>query len=69
MPYTCLLLNDVNLTSPPLSADCTDTTTSSTFMSHFTNAPFSIEALHPEDGEDLSAARRLLVGRLQGRHR
>ena len=26
-PYTCLLQNDVNLTSPPLSARCTDTTT------------------------------------------
>src|SRR6476660_4478642 len=25
VPYTCLLQNDVNLTSPPLSADCTDT--------------------------------------------
>ena len=47
IPYTCLLLNDVNLTSPPLPADCTDTTTGATFMSHFANAPFSIEALIP----------------------
>src|SRR5436305_14973653 len=37
-PYNCLLQNDVNLTAPsPLSADCTDTTTSTTFVSHFTN--------------------------------
>src|SRR5436309_10347840 len=44
-PYTCLLQNDVNLTSPPLSADCgPDTTTGTPFVSHFVNAPFSIEA-------------------------
>ena len=47
-PFTCLLLNDVNLTSPPLSGDCTDTTTSSLFTSHFTNTPFSIEAFIPK---------------------
>ena len=34
-PYACLRQNDVNLTSPPLSADCSDT-------SHFANAPFAI---------------------------
>src|SRR3954454_13365233 len=28
-PFSCLLQNDVNLTSPPLSATCTDTTFSS----------------------------------------
>ena len=49
-PYNCLLQNDVNLTAPsPLSADCTDTTTSTTFVSHFTNAPFSIEQYIPKD--------------------
>src|SRR5437660_6589282 len=49
-PYDCLLQNDVNLTAPsPLSADCTDTTTSTTFVSHFTNAPFSIEQYIPRD--------------------
>ena len=48
-PYTCLLQNDVNLTSPPLPADCTDNTTGTTFTSHFTNAPFSIEAYIPKD--------------------
>ena len=48
--YNCLLQNDVNLTSPdPLSATCTDTTTGTTFVSHFTNAPFSIEAYIPKD--------------------
>jgi acid phosphatase len=48
-PYTCLLQNDVNLTSPPLPADCTDTTTPTTFSSHFTNTPFSIEQYIPKD--------------------
>ncbi len=47
--YTCLLQNDVNLTSPPLPADCTDTTTGAAFTSHFVNAPFSIEAYIPKD--------------------
>jgi acid phosphatase len=47
-PYTCLLQNDVNLTSPPLPADCSDTTTGSTFTSHFANTPFSIEAFIPK---------------------
>jgi phospholipase C len=43
-PYTCLLQNDVNLTAPdPLSATCTDTTTSKPFVSHFPNAPFRID--------------------------
>jgi len=47
VPYTCLLQNDVNLTSPPLPADCADATTATPFVSHFTNAPFSIEAYIP----------------------
>jgi acid phosphatase len=47
VPYTCLLQNDVNLTSPPLPADCTDTTTATSFTSHFRNAPFSIETYIP----------------------
>jgi len=41
-PYDCLLQNDVNLTSPPLDATCTDATTATTFSSHFPNAPFTI---------------------------
>jgi acid phosphatase len=45
--YNCQLQNDVNLTSPPLPADCSDATTGTTFTSHFTNAPFSIEASIP----------------------
>jgi acid phosphatase len=47
-PYTCLLQNDVNLTSPPQPADCTDTTTATPFSSHFPNAPFSIENYIPK---------------------
>jgi acid phosphatase len=47
VPYTCLLQNDVNLTSPPLTADCTDTTTGATFTSHFRNAPFRIDTYIP----------------------
>src|SRR4051794_23347167 len=43
-PYTCLLQNDVNLTSPdPLPPTCTDTTTGKSFVSHFPNAPFRID--------------------------
>src|SRR6476659_9980838 len=45
--YTCLLQNDVNLASPPLPADCTDTSTGTPFASHFTNNPFSIETYLP----------------------
>ena len=42
-PYECLLQNDVNLTAPPLSAICTDTTTGTAFTSHFRNRPFTID--------------------------
>ncbi|HEV8650581.1 MAG TPA: alkaline phosphatase family protein [Actinomycetes bacterium] len=42
-PYECLLQNDVNLTSPPLSVRCTDATTGTAFTSHFTNRPFTID--------------------------
>jgi acid phosphatase len=35
-PYDCLMQNDVNLTSPPLTPTCNST-------SHFTNAPFRID--------------------------
>jgi hypothetical protein len=49
----------VNLTSPPLPADCADTTAGSPpFTSHFMNAPFSIESYIPKDAH-LPAARRL----------
>ncbi len=46
-PYTCLLQNDVNLTSPPLTASCADTTTATPFSSAFTSNPFSIEGYIP----------------------
>ncbi len=46
-PYTCLLQGDVNLTSPPLTATCTDSTTATTFTSHFANAPFQIDTYIP----------------------
>jgi acid phosphatase len=41
--YNCLLQNDVNLTSPPLPASCTDTTGATPFPSAFANKPFKIE--------------------------
>jgi acid phosphatase len=48
--FDCLMQVDVNLTSPPLPADCSDTTAGSPpFTSHFTNAPFSIETYIPKD--------------------
>lgn len=47
VPYTCLLQNDFSITSPPLSSDCIDTTTATTFTSHFTNAPFQIDFYIP----------------------
>ena len=49
--YSCLLQNDVNLTSPPLPGDCTDTTTGTTFTSHFANSPFSIETFIPASAQ------------------
>ncbi len=50
-PYTCLLQNDVNLTSPPLPATCTDTNnTGEKFESAFENKPFMIGAyINPAD--------------------
>jgi phospholipase C len=42
-PYSCLLQDDVNLTVPPLTPDCSPT-------SHFANAPFSIDDyIAPDD--------------------
>ena len=46
-PYTCLRQNDVNLTSPPLGATCTDATTGTPFVSQFQNAPFAIDSHIP----------------------
>jgi acid phosphatase len=47
VPFTCLKQNDVNLTLPPLSATCTDTTTGTAFSSHFPNSPFVIDDYIP----------------------
>jgi acid phosphatase len=49
VPYQCLLQNDVNLTSPPLSVRCTDTTTATPFSSHFRNRPFVIDDYIPPE--------------------
>jgi acid phosphatase len=47
-PYDCLLQNDVNLSSPPLSPTCANTAPA--FSSHFANEPFRIEDyIAPED--------------------
>jgi phospholipase C len=46
-PFACLKQNDVNLTSPPLAASCTDTTTGTPFTSAFANAPFTIDSFIP----------------------
>ena len=53
-PYTCLLQNDVNLTSPPLAATAR-TPTGTPFTSHFPNAPFQIEDYIAPDGHDVPA--------------
>jgi acid phosphatase len=49
-PYACLLQNDVNLTSPPLAADCAAATSTTPGM-HFTNNPFSIESYIPASAQ------------------
>jgi phospholipase C len=41
-PFTCLRQNDVNLTSPPQAATCTDSIYG--YTSAFTNAPFSLDS-------------------------
>jgi phospholipase C len=48
--YDCLLQNDVNLTSPPLPADCAAASSTTPAM-HFTNSPFSIEAYIPASAQ------------------
>ena len=45
--FECLKQNDVNLSSPPLPAPCSDTTTGTSFVSQFPNAPFSIDRFIP----------------------
>ncbi|HEY2218716.1 MAG TPA: alkaline phosphatase family protein [Gaiellaceae bacterium] len=43
LPYTCLEQDDVNLTSPPLQATCSEVAPLPVFQSAFKNAPFTIE--------------------------
>jgi len=45
VPFSCLLQNDVNLTSPPLASSCVDQTTGTPFSSAFVNAPFLIDSI------------------------
>ncbi len=52
--YGCLLQNDVNLATPPLSGRCADSHATSTstngFASHFANRPFTIDRyIRPSD--------------------
>jgi acid phosphatase len=54
-PYTCLLQNDVNLTSPsPLATTCTDPA-GGVPASHFTNQPFTIDGYIPADAKTCPA--------------
>src|SRR5262249_38064627 len=46
-PYACLKQLDVNPTSPPLTANCTDITTGTSFTSAFGNNPFTIDTYIP----------------------
>jgi acid phosphatase len=45
--YTCLKQDDVNLTVPPLTASCADTTTGTSFTSAFPNGVFTIDGFIP----------------------
>ncbi len=45
--YNCLLQNDVNLTSPPLVATCTDNAGTTPIESAFKNRPFEIDDYIP----------------------
>ena len=45
--YGCLYQLDVNLTSPPLTATCSDHSGTPQIDSHFTNVPFAIEDYIP----------------------
>ncbi|HEX4293657.1 MAG TPA: alkaline phosphatase family protein [Rhizomicrobium sp.] len=50
-PYGCLYQLDVNLTSPPLPATCTDNAGSVPITSHFTNGTFAIDDYIPPIAE------------------
>ena len=62
-PYSCLLQNDVNLTSPPLPATCTDTTRRRRSTSHFANAPFTIDDYIPPTATTCPAPGRVRAQR------
>lgn len=53
--YGCLLQQDVNLTSPPLSGDCIDNSGSVGITSHFTNSPFQIDDYIPSSASTCPA--------------
>jgi acid phosphatase len=55
-PYTCLKQNDVNLASPPLAANCTDSTTGTSFSSAFNNTFFKIDQFIPSTAVTCPAA-------------
>jgi acid phosphatase len=66
-PYTCLLQNDVNLATPPLSATCHDATTATEFDSHFPNSPFEIdEFIAPSDTTCPAPGESAPMGKLKG---
>ena len=66
-PYACLLQNDVNLTSPPLRGDCTDTAHDA--HEPLPNAPFRIDDYIAPDGHDVPAAGRVRRQRRAEGHR
>jgi acid phosphatase len=66
-PFTCLLQNDVNLATPPLSATCHDTTTATPFDSHFANEPFRIDDfIAPSDTTCPAPGESAPFGKLKG---
>jgi acid phosphatase len=66
-PFTCLLQNDVNLATPPLSATCHDTTTAMPFDSHFANNPFRIDDfIAPSDTTCPAPGESAPFGKLKG---
>jgi acid phosphatase len=65
-PFECLKQEDVNLTSPPLSATCVNTT-GGAFQSHFPNAPFTIDDyIKPEDTTCPAPGEFAANGKLKG---
>jgi acid phosphatase len=65
-PFECLQQDDVNLTSPPLSVTCTNTT-GGAFQSHFANEPFMIDDyIAPEDTTCPAPGEFAANGKLKG---